>query len=353
MYRSKNNTPIRFAAVTLLAMVTGCLEYETTTTVRPDGSFVRSLTVRGDSLALHTWDFKVPADSSWKVVELSKVDDKKWTLRAERPFGSVDEWAAWSDGIDRRVLRCSVSVEKQFRVFTTTYRFTETIKAYNPFTLVPVTDFISQAELEMFLRFEVLKEGYPNRGDSLALEDAGDRFEEWEVRTRVASTFQALRKHLPADAGLSPDRLAELEERMADDFLKDGKDDSFSPEGVYTWARKTRERALMRAAEAASEDLASIKRDIDFIQSVGGDAYMSRVALPGEITVTNGKPEGTSAAVWDDYIAYAYVRDFTMVAESSVVNVWAIVLMLGVIVGLPILVWVAWMVRKKGGLRKD
>ncbi len=338
---------VRIPALLLALSLAGCLEYETTTTVRPDGSFVRSITVKGDSAALQTWDFKIPADSTWTIVERSRVDEKKWALRAERLFTSGDAWTVWSKDLDRRTLQCSVAVEKQFRFFTTRYCYTEKIASYNPFTLIPLTDYISPGELDMFLRFEVMKESYPSRGDSLALDDASDRFEEWEVRTRVESYFVALEKSLPASAGLTPERLHALKEDLAQHLLADSNDNSYEPQRMVTWARRTHEPALVRAIQKGSEELDAFYADIEFVQETGGDSYVSRVVMPGEITRTNGKREGTQTAAWDEYIAYAYVNDFTMTAESTVVNAWAFILTLGVIVGAPILVWVAWMVRRK------
>ena len=339
--------PSRIAFTVLLFLSAGCLEYETRTTVHPDGSFTRTITVTGDSSSISSWDFKIPADSTWSIIEQFKVDDKKWTVKAEREFPSSQAWTIWKDSLDRRVLESSVTVDRRFRFFTTTYTFTETIASYNPFRLIPVTDFISPSELDMFLRFEVLKESNPSRGDSLALDDAGDRFEEWEIRTRLESFFRAIVDHLDRSAGLEQSRLDELKEALVQSFMEEGKGEDYSFKRFRDWGRTTKQPEIRAAIEAASEDLESLRRDIEYIKAVSGDSYESRIDMPGEITTTNGQREGLNGAAWNDYIAYAYVSDFTMSAESTIVNIWAIVLTIGIIIGIPILMWVAKKTREK------
>jgi hypothetical protein len=336
----------------LTAVLSGCLEYETTTTVHPDGSFTRSITVRGDSAALHSWSFNIPADASWTVVKREKVEDDTWTLTAERTYSSDDEWESWQPTIDRRVLRCSVTVESSYRFFTTTYRYTETIPSYNPFTLIPVTDYIAQAELDAFLRTEVFKEPFQTPGDSMALEDAGDRFEEWEMMSRIESYYQAIMKHLEPDAAFDSTRRANLKESLISYFSRTnptGKKEfeDPDPQKFKAWTRTLNDPSVSEAVEGSWTVFEQFKRDVDYIHSVNSDSHASRIQLPGEIVFTNGSPEGRNAAVWEDYISYAYVGDFTMVAESSVLHVWAIILVVSAVVGIPVIMWGARLARQR------
>ncbi len=339
---------LRTLIAAMILVFPACLEYETTTTVNTDGSFTRSITVSGDSSAIHGWDFRIPADQGWSVREIVKVDDRKWTLRADRDFGSEAEWTAWNDSLTRRVLDCSIVVDRSFRFFTTSYRLTETIASYNPFRRIPLTDYISPSELEAFLRFEVLKESYPSRGDSLALKDAGDRFTEWEKRTRIESLYAALEQGMDPSVRSDTARMDRIKASIIEYCLPDsvGTDNLITV--VRRWAVSTREHAVVRAIDAGSEALRQFAADVDFVNTVGSDTYVSRVRMPGTITSTNGELEGTNGVVWSDYIAYAYIGDFTMIAESSVVNVWAIVLTIALIIGLPLVVWAGKRLRTRG-----
>ena len=351
----RHETRLRMSALLLAGALVfgGCLEYETTTTILTDGSLRRSIVVTGDSTAVHSWDFRVPVDTGWTLLSQERVDEKKWRFSAERDFSSADEWNAYQSTAGRRTLVCSLRVEKSFRFFTTSYRFSETISSYNPFRLVPITDFLSPSELEAFLRFEVFKESYPTKGDSLALEDAGDRFEEWDTACRVEAFRRAI------VGAISPDEPALADSAWQATFRNDletyltkpsksGNKEYENPDAdkLLHWLNGHTAGMDVSLQQLRSE-LLRIKVDVDFMQSVGSDTYVSRVGMPGTLVRTNGKPEGESGAKWENYIGYAYVNDFTMEAESSAVNVWAIVLALAVVVGGPILVWVAWITRRR------
>ncbi len=345
-----------FLALLLLSIVFGgCLEYETKTTIHPDGSFTRTVVVKGDSGDVHRGAFRVPADLAWSSSPPERVDEKKWRSTLTRTFSSSDEWRAFHDSVSRRTLRCDVRVERSFLFFTTTYVYTEVVRRFNPFQRVPLTDFLSDHELDLFLRFEVRKESAPSEQDSLLHEDAGRRFERWEGETRFASYFEALIAGLPPSSPLRSDtsRLERARQKLHGLYVEDLSDQNKvfrrpDEERLRGWVRQAGEPDLLRALVNNGDRFAQLKEDVDFVRMVFEDSFITRVSLPGEVVWTNSSKTEEDQPTWSEYIAYAYVGDYTMRAESRVVNVWAIVLALAVIVAVPMLALVAKGLRRRG-----
>ena len=145
----KTRSSLFLIVIPLLMVSNGCLEYHTTTRVRTDGSLSRDVIVKGDSSGVFGWNFLIAVDSSWDHT-IRKTDDRKWQLEAHREFESPAEWAAYQNSTRVRVLRFHISFEKSFSWFRTQYVYTERLESFNTFRRLPVTDFLSPAELEAF-----------------------------------------------------------------------------------------------------------------------------------------------------------------------------------------------------------
>lgn len=94
------------------------------------------------------------------------------SIHASREFSSVGEMAAnWPVFIDGERLKAEAKLEKKFRWFYTDYTFCETFECLMPKFGLPLTDFLTQDEVDFWLKGEPnLFEGVPGMEMSGSLE---------------------------------------------------------------------------------------------------------------------------------------------------------------------------------------
>lgn len=331
------------AAIVLWAfLATGCLEYHTTTTVRENGRLMRSVVIRGDSASTHQWKFVVPVDSSWEW-DRARTGDREWTLTVRREFASADDFNAYQAGRTDTFLRSHVSLERSFRWFTTATRYREHLPSVNPLRSVPLSEYISPAEVEAFLQHEVHKQEFATPGDSLALEDASDRYEAWARRNEFEALFGAIRHGVRslADRNFSPESLDARKDRLAGAYeaLKD-TGGVFDPEDLMKrteeWLKRWKEPVVRRAAAAARDSIDAIVGQVRQMHRLMEFPHKATVVLPGVLTATNARTIEGSQASWEDYLVVLYFQDFTFEAEAVTTNWWAVILTALVVAGVPV-----------------
>ena len=132
----------------------GCLEEHVRTTISADGSSERSISLKLPAKELPEKAFPVPADSTWSV-EWKETGDKDSTLKyeytARKIFSTPEELRREYAALpDTGGMSIGVSVDKRFQWFFTYLDYTETYIYHNPFTNVPVTDYLTRSEIEQF-----------------------------------------------------------------------------------------------------------------------------------------------------------------------------------------------------------
>ena len=335
---------ISFTLLASSLLWSGCLEYHTTTRVNKDGSLVRTLDIRGDSDRVQGSTYLLPMDTTWSA-ERSRIDDRKWQLKASRTFSSDRELNEFQQSLSHRVLRSTVTLESSFSWFTTRYAFTEVMHTFNTFQLVPISDFISPSELDAYLKFEISKEGYPTKGDSLALEDASDRYEEWQRRSEFASYFQAFLHgaERASDPRSTPAELGKAKERLYADYLKavaakDGNVQPLDRKRLDAWTASASMRPFAGAVAVSKSECDSLIRESEYTQIVLQNSYKASIDMPGTVISSNARSAEGNLLTWEDYISYLYISDFTLKAESQVWNWWAVVVTGVVVLAGPVAV---------------
>ena len=312
--------------VLLVLSSPGCLEVETTTRVNADGTIHRSVEISADSTTLASGDYPVALRGRWDSM-ITRDGKKKARLKASQTFPDVDALNAAIRGEPGRTLEFRATLEEQFLWFTTTFRYEETLARFYPFDLIPITDFVSPHEIDLFLHHGMEEEPYPTPGDSLALDDASDRFNEWEQRNRLEAFFQVLTTGVEraGDPQLTPERLASKKE----EFYRLAIEEKV-PSDVHQLQKKAAvlfgEAPVGRAVEANQEAFDEYDRKVQFLGSVATAGLKSHVEMPGLITDTNAPAIEGSRVSWQDFKDYCYLRDYSMWVESRVINWWAIVL---------------------------
>lgn len=328
----------------LMLIFASCREISTTTEVFPDGTLTRTVTVEGDSSGIQDDPYPIPRDSSWTIAYNAESDPKMYS--ATKQFHHVSDFnAELANKPDERLhVKISVQLQKQFRWFNTYFRYQETYHARDPYGLVPITDFLSEEELELF---------YIN-GDTL---DLGERVQGWYIHSSIEYYFQQLQTVV--DSLNLPDLTAELlnskkalllevfdqrESIEEGDPMVDQQviefyqflmmigfmtDDQHSQSSVKTLESLLGTPSVRLMAEQISRIDAEIERKNGFISSSDRE-YTNQVTMPGLILDTNAKELEGSTVTWQFDGNRFLWEDHAMWVESRVVNQWAMIVTGGI-----------------------
>ena len=329
-------TVVLAACVSALA---GCLEIETTTTVHPDGTIRRVVRTSGDSAEVQKDHGIFVADTSWTVA--TRRTDSTYESVATRDFPDVRAFQAALDRGGDRALRVRVSFEKHFAWFTTSFEYRETILCYNQIHAIPLSDYIPPRDQESLIRHEIEKAPYGAGEDSVRLHTLSERTEEWDRRNKFEEyhrRFMDGAKWLPDDqltALLTPAVKETLFARTAN-AMNAGNVDTLP--SIYASVLKV--PGVQKVFEHERLRFEEFARALGYQEEMLMSGYKrAAIVMPGILTETNGRSIEGNRVVWEDFLAAAYVTDYTMWARSRVVNWWAVVLTGGVVLvlaGLPL-----------------
>lgn len=317
-----------------LILCAGCLETETTTTIQTDGTLTRTVQLSGDSSSIPAGLEMFGIDSSW-TLERQAGKDQRLVLTAVRAFPDVQEMARSLAGSPGHRVNIVPSLETRFAWFFTTFRYSESWGRLNPVQAVPLSDFLSQEEIDALDRSFGEDKDFPTKGDSLAAEDVGDRFNAWERRNTFEGFFTL---YLGGIRALNSTSLTETMARSHKEELfasaehfgwGSGSIDSL----VLGWSTILGDSQALQALQANRAAIDDFQQRMAFLQNVMSTAHKVHVQMPGLLTATNGNVEG-NRVTWGDFIGRTYITDVTMWAESSVTNWWAIVVSGIVVLGI-------------------
>jgi hypothetical protein len=337
--RRVNLSPILILSCIGFVLWSGCLDITTTSKVNSDGSIVRTITFTGDSVEVYTGNFPVELDSSWsKSVTKIQGQQNNFTLTAARTFHTVDEMNSVLKGTFGKTLQYRFELDKSFRWFFTVYKYRETNIPFDQFTALPITDFLSGAEIEWLTRMmspDGEKKELSTRGDSLALESITPRIQEGEWRNIFEAVFNAF---LDGVRTLNSPSLTPTMVRSLKDSLYKHSTKAIDKKNIDTlriiFAGVLKNTAVHKAWQANGAGFDEIKRKIEFEQRTNSNKYVTSVVMPGIITGSNaGKIEG-NVATWRDFKDYTRHIEYTMWVESRQVNWWAVILGLAIVVSL-------------------
>ena len=318
-----------FAGLMVLS-VSGCLEIETKTQVRRDESLNRTVVFSGDSAEVAGACIILGIDSSWAMQ--TRQENEEYVLVASHEFAAVQDMARVLQGTPGRSVRITPRLETRFDWFFTRYRYSETWSRLHQVNEVPLSDYISPGEIDMFFRHELWKEPFPTKGDSLALEDAEDRYSEWDTRNWFEAYYKVFLEGIRelGDPALPVDSVeahkALLFEALGDQFGM--FNETKKPGGLRAmgreFARILGNPLALKAVEQKSDAISSLEQQRVFVKDFAPYGYKVRTEMPGLITNTNGPSISGNTVSWEGFEGALYVTDYEMWVESRVVNWWAI-----------------------------
>ena len=323
-------------AMTMLTLA-GCLEIETTTTVRPDGSIRREVRTHGDSAEVSNDHGLFFADSAWTSV--GRRMDSTYERVTSREFGDARTFQKALDLGGDRALRVRVSLERHFAWFTTTFEFRETILCYNQIHAVPLDAFIPAADQDAVILHEFDKVPYASTADSARLSAFAGRLEEWDHRNKFEEYHQRFADgaHWLQDAALTARLTPAAKESLyvrTMSALNEGKLDTLP--GIYATVLQV--PAVQRVFAKERRRFEDFDRALNTQETMLTSGYKkAAIVMPGILTGTNARTVEAGRVVWEDPLLPAYVKDHTMWARSRVINWWAVVLTGGIVLVLAMI----------------
>ena len=314
----------------LATALSGCLEIETTTRVHPDGRLTRTVVVSGDKGDFSKMRMGLfGLDSGWTVVSDSALHEKDRKLTLQRDFEDAAAASQALAGVPLVRQGIALQLEKKFRWFTTLYRYEETWQRGYQFTRIPMSAYLSPEEIQMALAGDLKgPDSLLTEGEKRHRADLEKRGEEWFNRNSFEEIFQAVLDGARSvnDPRLSPDTLLAARDRLlAACAGKFNPPLTVSDSLLGAFATALKNPALPRAIEAARPSLERYDRAVEFMEELQVPGYTVRVVMPGIITGTNGSSVEGNTVTWKDVKDHAFYEHYTMWAETSMVNWWAVV----------------------------
>jgi len=323
-------------AVICSVLFQGCLEHTITTTVRPNGSCVRVISVASDKDSVMRFSFPLRRDGSWKIEtrreEAQGKKGAKYITTATKEFNSIDalakEYAA-EDSTGK--VHVHIAGERRFRWFYTYTRYAETYDISFPYERLPLAAYMTEEEARRYQNGE-------NNDTLKSKADAWyDRCQFEYVFTLLAAEVKMLR-----DPVLTPEYFESQKEKIARLFGNKEKQKKMKTAAdaakmlqqlLHTSAVEKLTNAIDRAMQLMME-----KEERD---AAVGDNYTNTVHMPGLILESNAPEIVGAKATWHTDFDRLRLRPFEMSVESRTVNVWAFVFTGVVILVLMVLmVWI-------------
>jgi hypothetical protein len=301
---------LRSFAVAMLCTASGCKEsYTVVTSLLPDGSCDRVITVTSDSGKVPDVAFPLAVDSSWEISWKAPTQKgEKYLFTARKHFAHFDslrqEYARVSDS---NKIRITIAAEKKFRWFYTYFSYNEKYAAFNPLTLLPLSEFMTADEVQRYLAGE--------KSDSLKKKRAA-----WEERSMLEEYYRGL-----VDAARRLNDPA-----LPISLIESKKEELFAELNSSKSNDVTEETAAVLGTPVVrklNNELKALLEGIVHRTEIGSKAdgdYVSTVVMPGTILDTNAGEVKGNNVVWRFSDEYLSMADYEMRVESRTVNVWAL-----------------------------
>ena len=328
----------------LIIFLAGCKEVKITTTIHPDGSIERSITAKGDSASVPDTAYPFPTLDSWSLSTEKKDDGLYYTTT--KKFANAEELNAFFfDPNDSIRIRSQAQLQKKFRWFYTSYSYEETFKHLNPFSMLPMSEYLTDEEYQLYLADK----------DS---NDIDKKLEEWQARSFFEEFYQALYQSMSDEQTL---KKMDAQKEMLYESIKEWNFDSEEFAAYFlTNAEKVIGTSTVRqAAKGLEKPDQKFRKYFRLLEKSITEGYDVIVQMPGSIIETTAAEVDRNAADWKIDIDQFNFRDYTVKAESRRLNLLPTILSgLFIVFGLTGLIFAnrqtiaSWAEKRKTSSRK-
>lgn len=362
--------------IVLMILIASCQDskQKMVTKINADGTCSRAFTANADTLFLlgdtAKNPFPVKLDSSWKISwrysrlsgytkESNQWPIKKWMsgkdidnkgnfieAKAMKEFNSVQDMnnhfrfshSEWNN------IKPHMELVKKFRWFFTYYDYKEVYPKYNPTKLVPVSKYLTNEEISMFFGDNPKFPPSLNGSEIKELLDGIDKKkEEWLAREVYEDYYALICKNLKLLKGFEIDSTTFMAHK--DTVIKSidsSKDPGSQLVGKLDKHFKT--DAFSRLEKEESVKLDSKDNIIGLMIKPFFAELSYALMMPGSLVETNSKDINGNVLTWKVDANRFFFTDYTIYAESRVVNLWSFIVSGLFVIG----VGLSFFVRKKG-----
>lgn len=348
------NILFKMALMLLLILATSCIEhYQIKTKVLKDGSLIRIISVTGDSTSLFEGRIKMPKDSSWQTDltwEYEHADDttsqKRYTYSATKHFENVDSLNDFlndeKDSSNFTIIK--TKLERKFRWFYTYFNYSELYKKEFPFNYYPVDSFVTDAQLgflydddytyskkhDSLIHIKDLTQMPAlSSGDSLRLEELEIEIihglAEWQARNVMEEYLELILKIKPEIQLTSEEKESLFQNsNITGDFLLDnpthsGGNPFSSIAGRFGLTEDSIEVLL-------PVQLKQFEDKMEFFEGYfDSHEIRNQIELPGLILNSNADSISNTISYWIYGENRYFAKDYTLYAESRILNQWAFI----------------------------
>jgi len=318
----------------LLLIFGACREITVRTTVHDDGSFTRTIIIRGDSSDVFKKDLPYPVDTTWAMeVKQDTADSAKLVVTYTREFQNNDDLMAeiqgdtsWMKQIPRHT-----EIRKRFGFFYSRLVYKEVYSSANPFKELSYKDFLTPEEYLWITRQKPVQ----SPADSVKRKDAEDKVFQYLEKSATAEAEKILADGIARlnDPALDPKEVGKYHDSIHAALNRWDKTDSLLfIDKLSKWSGNP---AYLRLNELKPPLFEEFRQHVEFLTDIlGMEEFHVEAELPGVITKTNSNILAGNKISWDVFPMAFLLEDYTMSAESRIVNTWAFILTGLVLLGL-------------------
>jgi hypothetical protein len=323
-----------FGLAILIMALSACREITVRTTVNNDGTFIRILTVSGDSADAFKKELPYPVDTSWLMTSKKDTAGKgKFIVTYTKHYKNCEELkveigrdTSWLSQLVR-----PIDIRKRFGFFYSYVEYKEVYSAANPFTALPYKDHLTPEEFLWLTR----KHPIQSPADSIKSKDAEDKMMTYLVESATTEFEKILADGILKlnDPHLDAKRVSEFHDSIRVALTKGNfKDAGAFIDSYRIW---TGNNTVDRLKELQPPLFQEFNRKAKFLENLLlMENFRVETEMPGLITGTNSSALSGNRVIWDVFPMAFLLEDYAMVVESRVINVWAFVLSGMVLLGL-------------------
>lgn len=310
----------------LIFILPGCLDIWITTQIHPDGSIGQIIVFQGDSAEIAEVPFALMKEDDWKK-EWTKPEKDKFKLVVSKEFKSVKQLNKTMNPADTnlQVVRINAVLHRKFRWFFTRFEYEETILNANPFAGLNYHKYLTDEEIRLISLSEDNRKTDPGF-DTAHYKITEKKFEEYLFHCIYEEFYRELESVLSDHKELTLNKL-ELESKkdlmystLVDSATGDTPDDilkRLEPIIQHPDIQVIRSKYL--------RDFDPFKDKLKFYESASDDNYKFTIRMPGLLLQTNSPKIEGSETGWELTYYDMFFKDYTMTAESRMVNTWAFI----------------------------
>lgn len=278
------------------------------TTVNSNLSVKRSISTEGDSIRVQDIAYPFPQNKSWTRIK----DDQKYTV--EKSFSDITELnQELSSPEDSLAVNTIASLSKKFRWFYTFYRYEETFYSFYPFKLLPIEDYLTPEELQI----------YYSGKDSSEIED---KIEEWHNHSLFEEFYQVLLNAIKESSysDISIDSVNSKKEYLYEQLEGwNFESEDFSQYFLETCDKVFKQQHSILILKPYFSDInQQFIRYFRFFEKIFTEDYKITVVMPGRILDTNAGDVQNTQVSWEFEADNFHTRDYQMWVESRRFNIF-------------------------------